>query len=551
MTKVSDLRAAGDLIIEKRELTEPLAAQEGLSGQLSRFPEEVYNLTVDSHLYRLITALAGEVGAGSLKKELLLPKLQQMLDSTHFKDLDLLYGNPMGLPRFNLETYSFDPQATPLTQVQWQEVRAKDADYRSRCLKWMRAVLHGSTLEGIALAAEAALGVECDVYERYRYLENLNSDNPQDLVASYSFEDNAEYATTTLARSETPPLYAWDYTLTGAAAAPTIDSGVGSNGSRYAAAVGTAAAPDSAEIHTYSKLRVNVNYSYTYTAFFRRASGVGDPKATLQVACYDEANNLLGTVYPATAVAGVNPLVANNINPNAGVTSLTWEHWGGSIPATAWPAGTIKVVLKVQIFGASSTAGKILVDAIQFEQGTEATLFGSRAPGRTNAHTEVVIVPQLPDIQPEERRRVMRLVDRLRPVDTVITLSSGNYIRVDRPAIATAASSVAWNVQRFVTARSDQTWPTVDPSAGFWLVPGVETEAPTFAWIDRQEAATFLSISTVTASSTKVGNFNNQQRQLFPQLASVTDPFDTHLADRSFAKAFAKLSFTIPWVNRT
>jgi hypothetical protein len=553
MTKVSDIRAAGDLIIEKKALPEPLAAQEGIGGQLARFPEEVYNLTVDSHLYRLINALAGEAGAGSIKKEMLLPKLQQMLDSTHFRDLDLLYGNPMGLPRISLENYDFDPQGTPLTQAQWQEVRAKDADYRSRCLKWMRAVLHGATLEGIALAAEAALGVECDVYERYKYLENLKSDKPANLIATWDFEDG-EYANTIIARGDIPPMNAWTYgKVNGAEANPAYGSGGAAYGSRYLSATSAGTATHAIGIGPYYRLRLDTSQAYTFSAFFRRASGTGDPKARMQVDCYDEAGTLLGTVYPSGVVPGINALTGGtgSLNPNAGVTSTVWEHWGGYIAASSWPAGTATIQPLIYPYYLNSAAGTILVDAAKFEQGTEATLFGTSVPGSTTFHTEVVIVPQIPEVTAQERRRCMRLVDRLRPMDTVITLSSGAAIRSERPAIAAASSSSAWNVQRLVTARSDQEWPAVDPQSGFWLVPGVETEAPTFAWIDRQEAATFLSVQTVTASSEKIGNFNLTQRQLFPHLASVTDPFDVHVADRSFARSFAKLNFTIPWVNRT
>jgi hypothetical protein len=36
----------------------------------------------------------------------------------------------------------------------------------------MRAIIEGPTPRGIALAAEAACGIECDVYENYNYIDN-------------------------------------------------------------------------------------------------------------------------------------------------------------------------------------------------------------------------------------------------------------------------------------------------------------------------------------------------------------------------------------------
>lgn len=37
----------------------------------------------------------------------------------------------------------------------------------------MRAIIEGPTPRGIALAAEAACGIECDIYENYNYIDNI------------------------------------------------------------------------------------------------------------------------------------------------------------------------------------------------------------------------------------------------------------------------------------------------------------------------------------------------------------------------------------------
>lgn len=148
-----------------------------LANNLGRFGEN-YDLSTGSNLFKLLLALCGEAGTGSLKKNLLYPKLQQGLNSTHFTDLDRLYGSPLGLPRLPEEMYTQDPRNQALTQDQWDVIISADAQYRSRCLMWMRAIIAGSSPAGIALAGEAALGVRCSVLERYQYLENLNSDQP-------------------------------------------------------------------------------------------------------------------------------------------------------------------------------------------------------------------------------------------------------------------------------------------------------------------------------------------------------------------------------------
>src|SRR5437868_6439967 len=169
------------LVLDDNSILEPLNEPSALRTQLYRFGDH-YDLSVDSHLFRFMTALAGDGGAGQLKKEMLFPKLQQRLESTYFRDLDRLYGSPLGLPRLSDEIYTVDPHNDALTQDEWRDVKSRDALYRNRCLTWMRALIAGPTLKGIKLAAEAALGVECDVVEQFQYLDNQDSDDPLTLT---------------------------------------------------------------------------------------------------------------------------------------------------------------------------------------------------------------------------------------------------------------------------------------------------------------------------------------------------------------------------------
>src|SRR6476469_3895348 len=174
MATISEIRSAGtDILLTPRPIYEPINAPESLRNKLLRFGDN-YDLSTGSHLFRFLIALCGEAGAGSIKRELLYPKLQNMLESTNFTDLDRLYGDPLALPRISSEIYNLDPKSVAMTQAEWQDVLIKDSQYRSRCLVWMRAIIEGPTPRGIALAAEAACGIECDVIERYQYLENFN-----------------------------------------------------------------------------------------------------------------------------------------------------------------------------------------------------------------------------------------------------------------------------------------------------------------------------------------------------------------------------------------
>jgi hypothetical protein len=350
MATITEIRQTGTtILLPTKGIFEPLVGPENLRNHLGRF-EDNYDLSNNSHLFRFLVALCGEAGAGSIKRSLMLPRLREQLEATHFTDLDRLYGNPLALPRLKEEIYSIDPRNEVMTQEQWQDVRIKDATYRARCLTWMRAIIEGPTPRGIALAGEAALGVECDVVERYIYLENLGSDRP----------------------------------------VPTQD-------------VGQTASPN-----------------------------------------------------------------------------------------------------------------------------------------------EFVVVPRTPELQEVEKRRVMRLIDRLRPINSISSTYNSDTPRLTRTVAELDASTETFVVDRFVTGRPDIEWPPVDASQGYWIERGVENEVPYFAFMQREESATFISVVDVEVSSEQVGPFNMKQRAIFTHLRD-DDPYRIYSGKYSFANSFALLSLSTPW----
>lgn len=350
MATITEIRTAGtDITLVPRPLYEPLAAPEPLTGKLGRFGEH-YDLSTNSNLYRFLLALCGESGAGSIKKQMLYPRLQSMLEATHFNDLDRLYGSTLGLPRISAEIYTVDPRNEALTQAQWQDIKIKDAQYRARSLIWMRAILEGPTPIGIKLAAEAACGVECDVFEQYRYIENQNSDHPAVL-------------------------------------------------------------------------------------------------------------------------------------PNWGITT---------------------------------------------------------------SRSEFVIVPQTPNLSGADHRRIVRLVDKIKPVNTVATIRPNVPTRIKQNIQASVASSEGFNIRRLVTGRADITWPPVDPAAGLWITTA-EQEAPTFAFMATQESVTYLTVVDVSSSSEHIGKFSKMQRDLFGHLNVDVDDLLKFPPSQSYLKAFAPIQLTVPW----
>lgn len=351
---LAQIKTSPQFFVRATPIVEPLDAPEALEQKLQRFPEEVYSHARDSHLFRFLLSLCGEAGAGALKKEHLYARLQTMLESTHYGDLDRLYGNPLHLPRLSPELYTVNPHNEALTEAQWQEVKVKDGKYRARCLTWMRAIIHGASLKGIALAAEAAIDVECDIFERYVYLENSISD-----------------------------------------------------------------------------------------------------------------------------------------------------------------------------------------DAITVQD-----------IGITGSVQEFVIIPRTHSITEEEKRQIVHLVDLLRPINTLATVHDGHEPRMGKAVMDIESSSDNWNVVRWVKGRDDIDWPDPDPQEGYWIEPDVEKEAPRFAWVDRRETATYLSITAVTGSTSHTGPFNPTQRELFSHLREVPQLFYEYKADRAYARNFAPITFSVPWVRR-
>lgn len=135
--------------------------------RLAHFPEEVYDLTAESHLVRFLKVLLGDAGAGQLRKRVMLTRMAQALHGTHFYDLDRFYGALFDAKRGAAERLALNPYMDTATADEWDTEHAKDASYRSRVTQLARAVGFGATPTGMELAAEAVLAVDCDVYESY------------------------------------------------------------------------------------------------------------------------------------------------------------------------------------------------------------------------------------------------------------------------------------------------------------------------------------------------------------------------------------------------
>lgn len=163
--------------VDQRFFIAPLGGPQNPVNYLDRFPDEVYNKAIDSHLVRFMYALLGPSGAGWLRQNYLQARLLFEDHGLNLFDLDKFYGNPLGFGRILEEIYDEDPTGL-LPRDKWEEIRAKDAKYRNRAIDYLQGVRMGNTPDGMRLVARSGLGHEVEIVEHYKWIYDQYSDDP-------------------------------------------------------------------------------------------------------------------------------------------------------------------------------------------------------------------------------------------------------------------------------------------------------------------------------------------------------------------------------------
>lgn len=171
----------------------PYLPSRSTSLYLDGFDPAAFNTDPKTWLYRYLDAMVGTSGggAGTLINQIFLSNMSSAIDTCYFNELDYIVGNINFLARTTAESYSYDPQVDQLTSDQWDEVRIKDAWFRSRIKEFFQACQLGGTPEGIRKCVSAAIAADCTIQEVYRYSENFIWVDPDH---------------TTLGRTEAKPL---------------------------------------------------------------------------------------------------------------------------------------------------------------------------------------------------------------------------------------------------------------------------------------------------------------------------------------------------------
>jgi len=172
---------------------EPLNGPTSVEEVMDRFPEETYQQGRDTHLFRLLTALCGDSGAGLAKKQAYAARLRYEAEFVEFDILSDVYVAQFQFQRLANETYGFDVNVDALTPTQWDQVQLADQSYYHRMQTWWQAVRYGNSGEGLRLAAEAGTGVDCDIVEHWRFIHDLYSDLKLGLKPSGFTNSNEEF----------------------------------------------------------------------------------------------------------------------------------------------------------------------------------------------------------------------------------------------------------------------------------------------------------------------------------------------------------------------
>lgn len=164
-------------VIDQRFLIEPLRASSNPTSYLDRFPEEVYDKSITSHLVRFIYTLIGPAGVASIKRNLFQARLELEAHGLEIFNLEKFYGDPFAFGRILEETSEQDFTGL-ISAEEWETIKAKDEAYRNRAIDFMKGVRGGNSPAGLTLIAKSGLGHEVELIENYKFFFDQHSDDP-------------------------------------------------------------------------------------------------------------------------------------------------------------------------------------------------------------------------------------------------------------------------------------------------------------------------------------------------------------------------------------
>ena len=175
--------------------TDPIVPDKIVMDRLGHMDPAIYDLRDTSHLVKLLKVMLGASGAGGLRKQMAVARMQNSFNGMHFLDLDRFYGALFGIQRTKSEqqpNFSFDPYGDAASPDEWDDLHSRDASYRNRLIKFAKAIPWGASIMGIKSMAEALTSIECDIYEAWDWVDEQNEGimNNAALVYNWNFMQN-------------------------------------------------------------------------------------------------------------------------------------------------------------------------------------------------------------------------------------------------------------------------------------------------------------------------------------------------------------------------
>lgn len=471
--------------IVQNPVVEPIDGPLFIEQLMLRFPEEAYTKSRDSHLYKLLTALAGESGAGILKKKSLLARLQYESAAMSFQNLDNLYSPLIGFDRLPGERYFIDPKESTLTTEEWDAIKSADVAYRKRALQYLQAARQGGTLQGVRDAAEAALGQSVQVTENYKYIFDKNSDK------SAGFKK---------------------YGMTDSVSEFIIRPRVNSN---------TSVQDVFAVLRVFNTASFRLTYNGQQTGILFSDLLSGEILRSI-IEGFDEIEQ--GDVVVETLTTKSYSIKFTKTNLDIQRLSIDYESGYSSSD----------VVLN------QSSANNLFYIADVGDPSVDyynAYISNSELPENERVDSRDYIDPYI-------QKNLDDLVAKIKPESTIFSIvpSKEKYVSVGINSVF--ASSEKFSVNRFVTANPSVVYPEADKLQGKILEPGVENEERNYAFTGTDMPVIFMTIDTVISytnlagfdSSYNTEDFYNgpdavyklyesRHTGVFPEPSSVIYPF--------------------------
>jgi hypothetical protein len=452
-------------------LIEPLTGPSHPKKYLDRFPEEIYDTSVDSTLVKFLYALLGPSGAGWIKQNYLEVRKVFEENGLQLDQLEKFYGNPLRFGR-NLEEIYNDETTGALPRSASNTISAKDSIYRNRVIDFLHAARLGGTPDGMMFAAKSGAGFEVDIIENYKYMFDQHSDeviglqrmgtvsndNATDNVGEFIIIPNRENSQTvvqtiTFDNQNSTQGY---FTLT-FNDQTTLNGNQGYN-------VGTVT--QSGKTITGSEATFTsamIGGTITITGQDNKITGV------------DPVNNLLTVQNAATIASGtaftitfggltntatsfdVLTALSNLLNIGIGNITVTGSMYSGfKITFTNALSGLATNLIKINSY---------LKDAVGNVVNGTVSMDYIEQPGA-----------EISNISTKERHLIDSALDKIKPVNTLATYKANQSVYQNQVVNNTFANSEYYEVLRYVTGSDKIEWPKTD--SVYWIEKGIEKEAP-------------------------------------------------------------------------